>query len=158
MIAPPTDIAAMSCARCNGSAVSGNTESRPYMRLSQSSRLPRIALVARRRRSRKVSARRRRVRRGWSQRWQQTKRQRSPDESCQCRQCRVIELLAIEADGVGRSDKYTKVYRHRREYCCRRWLRHQRPGRHQNQAKYEGEGAESFEVRQQREFDEPCES
>jgi hypothetical protein len=67
-------------------------------------------------------------------------------------------LLAIEADGVGRSDKYTKVYGHRREYCCRRWLRHQRPGRHQNQAKYEGEGDESFEVRQHREFDEPCES
>ena len=37
MISVPTDSAASSRARCNGSAWSGNAASRPYMRLSQSS-------------------------------------------------------------------------------------------------------------------------
>ena len=62
MISVPTADPARSCERCNGSAASGNTASRPYMRPSQSSAVHEMRSFARRRRSRKVSASSRRVR------------------------------------------------------------------------------------------------
>src|SRR5215471_13246245 len=58
----PTESAVMICERCSGSAASGNAAIRACMRLSQSSRAHRAGCVARRRRSRKLSASRRRVR------------------------------------------------------------------------------------------------
>ena len=103
MISVPTDDAARSCDRCNGSAASGNAASRPYMRPSQSSAVHETATrceaaqIAQGQRQQPASPKRGRQRR------QQAKRKRRGAAARDDRQREVVKLLRCRSSSGSRA-------------------------------------------------------
>ena len=122
MISVPTESAASSCARCNGSAWSGNAASRPYMRPSQSSGVGGKRAIARRRRSRKVRASRRRVRSAGDSGGNRRNESARDAAACDDRQRGIVELRRVVAHLVRGREERHEVEGHGGEHGDRRRL------------------------------------